>query len=89
MQQLFASGHVIDLILLLMLAEAALLLKLRLPGLGSRQILALLLPGAFLMLAVRAALTSAHWTTIAACLLAALVAHLGDVWIRIRNGDRR
>ena len=89
MQELFASGHVIDLILLLMLAEAALLVKLALPGLGGRQVLGLLLPGAFLMLSVRAALVGADWTTVAACLLAALAAHIGDVWIRLAGTTRR
>jgi hypothetical protein len=78
----FASGRVIDAILLLMLAEGALLWFLRARfgrGLPPRAILTLLASGAALMLALRAALTGAPWELVSAFLTAGLVAHLADV----------
>jgi hypothetical protein len=78
----FASGQVIDTILLLMLAEGALLWFLRARygrGLPPRAILTLLTSGAALMLALRAALTGAPWEHVSGFLVGGLVAHLVDV----------
>ncbi|XBQ17002.1 MAG: hypothetical protein ABL308_03790 [Oceanicaulis sp.] len=78
---LFASGRIIDLILILVLAEAALLALVR-PLRGSMRLIdiaSLLLPGVMLMLAVRAALTGAPYTMTAAVLAAAFAFHLLDV----------
>jgi hypothetical protein len=44
----------------------------------------MMLPGVFLLLALKAALADKPWTTIAMLLGLALVAHLGDLWRRIR-----
>ncbi|MGF1456774.1 MAG: hypothetical protein ACFB6R_15510 [Alphaproteobacteria bacterium] len=82
MAELFQSGRIIDLILLLILLEIAGLTWLRRrlghgPYLGD--LLPIILSGAFLMLAVRTALTGAPWTWTAACLLAALVSHGVDL----------
>jgi hypothetical protein len=44
----------------------------------------MLLPGLFLLLALRAALVGEAWTRIAMLLALALVAHLGDLWRRMR-----
>ena len=76
------SGLLIDLILALMVAEAAALALLaRWLGrnLPLADILALLLPGALLMLAIRFALTGAGPLAVAVALLAALLAHIADV----------
>jgi hypothetical protein len=84
MAELFASGRIVDLILLFVLLEAALL-----AGLGRRlgrpclaDVAAALLPGVALMLALRAALVDANWPVTAACLALALAAHLADLWRR-------
>ena len=82
MSALFASGRIVDLILLLVLAEAAALLALhRATGRGPPP--AALLPnlaaGACLLLALRAGLRGATWPVVAACLLGSLVAHLADL----------
>ena len=82
MQDLLASGRLIDLILVGVAFEAAALYLLHRwwglgPGLG--RLLANLLAGACLMLAVRLALVDAEWTLIAAALLGALVAHVADL----------
>ncbi len=78
----FASGRVIDAILLLMLAEGAALWVLHARyrrGLPPRAILTLLASGAALMLALRAALTGAPWEHVSGFLVAGLIAHLVDV----------
>ena len=82
MQDLLASGRLIDIILIAVAFEAAALGLLHRwwgigPGLG--RLLANLLAGACLMLAVRFALVDADWMLIAAALLGALVAHLADL----------
>lgn len=82
---LFASGRIIDAVLLLMLLEGALLLGLRARtgrGVAPKTLLTNLAAGAALMLALRAALTGAPWTTTAAFLAAALAAHLADLFVR-------
>ncbi|MFP4520199.1 MAG: hypothetical protein ACLFQ5_12170 [Oceanicaulis sp.] len=81
LEGLFASGRIIDLILVLVLAEAVLLaLVPRLRGrMTTGDIAGLLLPGVLLMLAVRAALTGAPYTMTAAMLAAAFVFHILDV----------
>ena len=89
MAELFHSGRIIDVILLLVVLEIAALPWI-LRRLGSRLTLYRLLPnilaGAALMLALRMGLTGAHWTWIAATLIAALMAHLADFWLRLRAG---
>ncbi|MCJ2053281.1 hypothetical protein [Methylobacterium sp. J-070] len=95
MAALFASGRIIDGILALVVLEALLLVWLCrrrrvVPGvfadLSLPALLATLASGAALMLALRAALVGAPWSTVAACLLAGLVAHLADLGVRIRAG---
>lgn len=87
MEGFFATGRVADLILLVLAIEAALLLAWhRRSGRGvpPRAVLALVLPGVALVLALRAALTGAWWGWMAACLVAALAAHLLDLAQRWR-----
>ena len=88
MAELFASGRVVDLILVLVALEALALLGWRLArrrGPSVAMLLANLASGAALMLAVRAALTGAHWIAVAAFLLAALAAHVTEMCLRFRD----
>jgi hypothetical protein len=85
MQEFIASGHAIDLILLLVLAEGLALFAYRWKtgrGIAGADLIANLLAGACLMLALRAALAGAGWIWIALCMSAALLAHLADLWRR-------
>lgn len=85
MAELFASGTIVDLILLFVAIEFALLFALqrwRGRGPSAFNLLPNLLAGAFLLLALRAAITQSHWTWIAAWLAAGLAAHLADLWSR-------
>jgi hypothetical protein len=80
--QLFANGHVVDLIVGLMVAEAlALTIYQRRTGRGIAplDLLGNLLAGLCLLLALRAALAGAAWGWIAAWLSVALIAHLLDL----------
>ncbi len=86
MQELFDSGRIVDLILVLMTVEGILLVlaKSRLGvGLNVRGALSVLLPGLGLLLALRAALADQSWTVVAAFLFASLVAHLADLRARM------
>lgn len=86
MEAWFASGRIIDAILVLVAAEAVLLLALhRRTGRGPAPLplLCNLASGAALMLALRAALVGAEWPVVALCLAAALGAHLGDLGPRL------
>jgi hypothetical protein len=88
MAELFASGRLIDLILGLVLVEAiALTVFHRLTGKGvaPRDLVGLLLAGAFLLVAVRLALTGAEWVWIGLWLALALIAHLADLALRWRS----
>lgn len=82
------SGQLIDVILLLVLAEAFALAawrwRARRPPLVS-QLLANLAAGAMLLLALRAALTDAGWLWIAIWLSLALLAHGADIALRFRR----
>jgi hypothetical protein len=85
MEALYRDGHVIDLILILMVAEGLLLLLVhrrtgRGPGLPD--LLGNLAAGMFLMLAVRTALTDAWWGWVALALVGALASHLVDLFVR-------
>lgn len=86
MEQLVRSGQVADVILACLVLEAlALLAWRRLTGRGMppADVLGLLLPGAFLVLALRLALTGAVWPLIPLALVAALGAHLFDLSRRL------
>lgn len=80
MEGFFASGHAVDLVLLVIAAEF-LWLTFR-PGAARGRTLDRLLalaPGACLLLALRAALTAAPWVWVAAGVTASLPFHLADV----------
>jgi hypothetical protein len=85
MAELFASGHIIDLILVMVAVEVAALALWRRwsgtgPGLGG--LAANLTSGACLLLAVRAALVDAAWEWVAVALLGSLLAHVADLYGR-------
>jgi hypothetical protein len=85
---LFASGHIVDLILVLVGLEAILLAiwhRRTGRGVAPSALAANLCSGAALLLAVRAALLGAWWGWVALPLLAALLAHLLDLRGRWRG----
>ena len=85
MQQLIESGRIADIILALIALEIvgfALLQQLarRTPRL--MDLIGTLLSGLFLIAALRSGLTGSDWTVTASFLMAALLAHLFDLWRR-------
>ena len=82
--RLFAQGHAIDIVLAVMLAEAAWLIARR--GVPARDISGMMLPGALILLAARAALTGGTWPSIALPLALSFPAHIAEVarrgWLR-------
>jgi hypothetical protein len=85
MPAFFATGAAADVVLVLMLLEAAALLTL-LRGRGAALVplVANLVSGACMVLALRAALVQADWTTIAAFLLGSFAAHGVELALRLR-----
>ena len=79
----FASGHAADLILVVLVCEAAWLRMGR--GWGWGAIAGLLGPAALIVLGLRAALTGAAWWWIALPLAASLPLHLMDLRTRLRR----
>ena len=81
MQAFFASGHAVDVVLVVIALEAAWLI-------GTRRMrpwpaLLVLGPGVFILLGVRAALVGADWWWISLALLASLPLHLLDLKRRL------
>ena len=76
MSRLFSSGHAADMIIAVMLAEALWLVAWR--GWPVVDMLALLLPGALIVIALRAALTGQDWRWVALPLVLSFPAHLAD-----------
>ena len=79
MNRLFASGHAVDIVLLVIALELAWLLR---SGWGVGDALLRLGPGVLLLLALRAALTGLDWRWIALPLLLSFPVHLADLWRR-------
>ncbi len=86
MDGLFASGRIVDFILLGVLAEAVLIFALCRSFSRFAPFAATLASGAALMLALRAALTGTAWPVVAAWMLVGLVAHAADLLLRRRRG---
>ena len=80
MAAFFASGHAVDLVLLVIAAEFAFLSLRRAGGSGALldRVLALM-PGICMLLALRASLTGAPWPWIAGALAASFPFHLADL----------
>jgi hypothetical protein len=88
MTDLFASGRLVDLILVLVVIEAlALILYWRhtRQGVAPVDLLPNLCAGAFLLLALRVTLAGGSWEIASACLAAAGLAHLTDIGRRWRK----
>ena len=85
MNALLHSPHIVDVILLVLIAELAALTLLRPEGTATARLSRLLtaaLPGILLLLALRASLAGAGWSWIMLCLVASFPAHLVDLWRR-------
>jgi len=80
---MLASPHLIDVILVLTAIEAILVVLFR--GLSGAAIGRMLLPGLFLLLALRAALAGAVWPWVPAALVASLVSHIAELRSRWRG----
>jgi hypothetical protein len=88
MTEFFVTGRAIDLILAMVVMEGAGLVAYRWKtgrGIASLDVVANLLAGASLMLALRCALAGAGWRWIALWMSAALLAHIADLWRRWRH----
>jgi hypothetical protein len=88
MADLFASGHLVDFILVVVVLEAAALLiywARAKRGVAPLDLLPNLCAGAFLLLALRVTLAGSGWMVASLCLSAAGLAHLVDVYRRWRR----
>lgn len=86
---LFASGRIIDAIIVLMVLETAALLAFRGvtgKGVSTRALLPFMAAGICLMLALRAALVDGSWMVIASLLMLAFVFHILDIALRWTRG---
>lgn len=93
MGELFETGRVADLILAVLLVEAAVVCVVgwRFRSRGRMPVAGLLFnlaAGACLVLALRAVLTGADWRVAGIWLAAALAAHVGDLVHRYRSAPR-
>jgi hypothetical protein len=87
MADLFANGRFVDLVLAVVIIEAAVLLlywRLAKRGIAPGDLLPNLCAGGFLLLALRVTLSGTGWMPACGCLAAAGVAHLVDVSRRWR-----
>ena len=90
LEQLIETGRIVDIALAVLVAEIIVILALRRSsgaGVPARSLLINAGAGGSLMLALRAALTDAGWTWVAAFLVAALVFHAADIAQRWQRRD--
>ena len=81
MSAFFASGRVVDLVIAVMITEAVYVGWRRRDRLG--EVVLALLPGLYLLLALRAALTGAGWQWVAIWITASAPAHILDMRRRL------
>ncbi len=79
------SPHLMDLIVLFALLEGTFLIRWLRGHVPARAVIAMILPGVCLMLALRATMAGAAWPWVPAALAGALIAHLWDNWMRWRR----
>ena len=79
---LFASGHAVDIVLVVLLIECFVLVR---RGWKASHVFATLAPAALIMLGTRAALVGAAWPWIAGPILLSLPVHLFDLRLRERE----
>jgi hypothetical protein len=87
MAPLFASGRIVDLILIFTVVEIAVMAIYRRRtghGVPTTDLAFNLLSGLFLLGALRCALAGSWWGWIGACLFGSLIAHATDLWRRWR-----
>lgn len=85
MEDWFASGRAVDLVLMLVLLEALLLTAMHYVGSRGpalRNVLPNLVSGGALLVTVRLAIADAGWVWLGSMLLLALLAHLVDLGLR-------
>lgn len=88
MAGLFEGGGVAALVLIVLAAEAAWLIRRHRAGRGGlrpRAAILLVLPGVAFVAAIQAALSGLHWGLVALALLGAFVTHLLDLRERLRR----
>ena len=73
----FTSGHAVDLVLAFMAVEAVVLIVMK--RRAALTVALTILPGAIMMLALRAAMTGAGWQWVACWLTVSLPLHLADL----------
>jgi multisubunit Na+/H+ antiporter MnhF subunit len=91
MQELFASGHMVELIVVFTMFEGLCLWAYRVTtgrGLPMREFALNMVSGLFLMLALRQALLQQPWQTIAVFLAASGIAHGADLALRWQRSAR-
>ena len=76
MQSFFTTGHAVDLVLAFMAVEAVVFVMMRRRALT---VVLRILPGAVMMLALRAAMTGASWQWVAIWLTVSPPLHLADL----------
>ncbi len=76
MEALFASGHAVDIVLAVLLVEVVVLIV---RGRNTVTVMLAMLPGAMMLLGVRAALTGAGWQAVALALAASFPLHMLDL----------
>lgn len=87
MTNVFSSGRIVDAVVAVLVAEVLAVAVLRGRGMRAPTLLSAVtaaLPGIFLLLALRAALTGADWMWVALWLATSFPAHLADMWLRAR-----
>ncbi|MGL4573702.1 MAG: hypothetical protein ACRCV9_02820 [Burkholderiaceae bacterium] len=88
MSDFFSSGQALELVLVLMLIEGAVLIAWQRRSSVQMDLAGLLLnlmSGMFLVCAIHSALVGRWWGVIATCLLGSLVMHCADLWRRWRQ----
>jgi len=88
LQELIESGRIVDVMLVFVILEVALLLGYHWitgRGIPARWLLINIGAGGSLMLALRAVFAEAEWWVVATCLIAALVFHVADLAQRWRG----
>lgn len=88
MADLFASGRLVDLILLIVLIEAVVLIvtwRVTGKGIAPLDLLPNLIAGVLLLLALRLTLADAGWMAVCFCLAASGIANVVDIMRRWRG----
>lgn len=86
MEQFFANGHAVDVILAVLAIEAVWLMR---RGRPARFVALTLLPAVLILLGLRAALTGTAWPWIALPLALSFPVHIADLAVRFGGARRR